>query len=78
MEGRRREKKGGKRERKEGKKGGRQACILGSNERGENSLNGIKSESVSSSVVSNSVTPWNVACQAPLSMEFSRPEYWSG
>ena len=25
-----------------------------------------------------SVTPWNVAYQAPLSMEFSRQEYWSG
>ena len=24
------------------------------------------------------VTPWTVACQVPLSMEFSRPEYWSG
>ena len=24
------------------------------------------------------VIPWTVACQAPLSMEFSRPEYWSG
>ena len=24
------------------------------------------------------VTPWTVALQAPLSMEFSRPEYWSG
>ena len=24
------------------------------------------------------VTPWNVACQAPLSMEFSSQEYWSG
>ena len=22
--------------------------------------------------------PWTVACQAPLSMGFSRPEYWSG
>ena len=22
--------------------------------------------------------PWTVACQAPLSVEFSRPEYWSG
>ena len=21
--------------------------------------------------------PWTIACQAPLSMEFSRPEYWS-
>ena len=24
------------------------------------------------------VTLWTVACQAPLSMGFSRPEYWSG
>ena len=23
-------------------------------------------------------TPWTVACQAALSMEFSRQEYWSG
>ena len=23
-------------------------------------------------------TVWTVACQAPLSMEFSRQEYWSG
>ena len=23
-------------------------------------------------------TLWTVACQAPLSMEFSRPEYWNG
>ena len=23
-------------------------------------------------------TPWTVACQAPLSMEFSRSTYWSG
>ena len=22
------------------------------------------------------VTPWMIDCQAPLSMEFSRPEYW--
>ena len=22
--------------------------------------------------------PWTVVCQAPLSVEFSRPEYWSG
>ena len=29
-------------------------------------------------VVSNSVTPWTVAPQAPLSMGFSRQEYWSG
>ena len=24
------------------------------------------------------VTPWTVACQAPLPMGFSRQEYWSG
>ena len=24
------------------------------------------------------VTPWTVACQPPLSMGFSRQEYWSG
>ena len=24
------------------------------------------------------VTPWNVACQASLSMEFSREESWNG
>ena len=23
-------------------------------------------------------TPWTVACRAPLSMGFSRQEYWSG
>ena len=23
-------------------------------------------------------TPWTVACQAPLSVGFSREEYWSG
>ena len=33
---------------------------------------------VSHSVVSNSVTPWVVAQQAPLSMAFSRQEYGSG
>ena len=31
------------------------------------------------SVVSNSLeTPWTAARQAPLSMSFSRQEYWSG
>ena len=30
------------------------------------------------SVTSDSVTPWTVALQAPLFMEFSRQEYWSG
>ena len=24
------------------------------------------------------VTPWSIACQAPLPMEFSRQEYWRG
>ena len=24
------------------------------------------------------VTPWTVACQAPLFIEFSRQEYWGG
>ena len=33
---------------------------------------------VSCSVISDSATPWTVAPQAPLSMGFSRPEYWSG
>ena len=28
--------------------------------------------------MSDSVTPWSVALQVPLSMEFSRQEYWSG
>jgi len=28
--------------------------------------------------MSDFVTPWTVACQAPLSMGFSRQEYWSG
>ena len=30
------------------------------------------------SVISDSVTPWTVACQAPLSMGIFRQEYWSG
>ena len=34
-------------------------------------------ESVSCSVVWTVATPWTVACQAPLSKEFSRQEYWS-
>ena len=33
---------------------------------------------VSHSVVSDCAIPWTVACQAPLSTEFSRQEYWSG
>ena len=38
----------------------------------------LKSESVSCIVVSNCETPGTVASQAPLSMGFSRQEYWSG
>ena len=30
------------------------------------------------SVGSDSVTPWTIACQGPLSMGFSRQEYWNG
>ena len=38
-----------------------------------------ESESISHSVMSDSLkTPWTVAHQAPLPMEFSRHEYWSG
>ena len=29
-------------------------------------------------IISDSATPWTVARQAPLSMGFSRQEYWSG
>ena len=29
-------------------------------------------------VRSDSATPWTIACQAPLSMGFSRQPYWSG
>ena len=30
------------------------------------------------SVMSDSVTPWTVACEVPPSMGFSKQEYWSG
>ena len=29
-------------------------------------------------MVSDAVTPWNVACQSPMSMGFPRQESWSG
>ena len=38
----------------------------------------LKSEGDSHSVVPNSVVPWTVAPQAPLSMEVSKKYYWSG
>ena len=37
-----------------------------------------ESEFILLSCVRLFVIPWAVACQAPLSMEFSRQEYWSG
>ena len=39
---------------------------------------GYNSESVSHSVMSDSLPPQTVAHQAPLSMGFSRQEYWNG
>ena len=38
----------------------------------------VKKDHASRSVVSNFGTPWTVVRQAPLSMGFSRQEYWSG
>ena len=38
----------------------------------------LRVTSESSSVMSNPATTWIVACQALLSLEFCRPEYWSG
>ena len=35
-------------------------------------------ESDSHSVMPDSVTPWTTARQVPLSMGFSRQEYWNG
>ena len=56
--------------------GGRINAVLrligcGSRGRGE-------SERVSRSVMPNSLRPYELTQQAPLSMEFSRQEYWSG
>ena len=33
---------------------------------------------LSHSILSDSVTPWTIARQAPLSMGFPRQEYWNG
>ena len=38
----------------------------------------VKSESEVSQLCPTLVTSWTVAYQAPLSMGFSRQEYWSG
>ena len=47
---------------------------------GENSLDELLCECVcaQSLQLCLTVTLWTVACQAPLSMGFSRQEYWSG
>ena len=37
-----------------------------------------ESETVGHSVLFDSAIPWTAAHQAPLNMEFSRQEYWSG
>ena len=41
------------------------------------SLNSCVVHAQSLSHVRRFATPWTVACQSPLSMEFSRQEYWS-
>ena len=41
-------------------------------------LNYEESESEVAQCVRRFATPWTVATQAPLSMEFSGQEYWSG
>ena len=38
----------------------------------------VRSESVTHSVMSDAATQWPVVPQVPLSMGFSRREYWSG
>ena len=38
----------------------------------------LKRSENTSVIVRFFATPWTVACQALLSMEFSRPEYWGG
>ena len=41
-------------------------------------LQPVKAKVLVAQVSPNSVNQWTVACQAPLSKEFSRQEYWSG
>ena len=43
-----------------------------------NIYSNFESESSSHSHVQLFTVPWTAACHAPLSMEFSRQEYWSG
>ena len=42
----------------------------------KSSHSGLEVKVKSRSVMSDSVTPWTIAHQAPLSMGFSRQEYW--
>ena len=53
------------------------ACSPGSNLKHCTDLSPPQSSTESSSLHFPQ-TPWTVACQVPLSMEFSRPEYWGG
>ena len=69
-----RRKEGEKKKEGESKKGRKKR-----NERRKHLETKVESESVSCSVGSDSLQPpLTVARQAPLSMEFSRQEYWSG
>ena len=43
-----------------------------------NQKGGLRCDGLSCSVMSSSATLWALACQASLSMELSRQEYWSG
>ena len=56
-------------------KGGRGAVMRGGRERSPQGR--VLCAVLSPSVVPDSL-PWTVACQAPLSLEFSRQEHWSG
>ena len=55
-----------------------QASSLPMNHLGSPFIAAQLSSAQSLSCVQLFATPWTVACQAPLSMGFSRHEYWSG
>ena len=63
---------------------GREVCVEGTLKESRDETTGpayppgakVKCESLS--CVRLFVTPWTVACQSPLSMGFSRQEYWNG
>ena len=91
--GRGRKERGGKQKRKKEKVGwegrkrkkGRQEEVVGRKDRKEGDtwtkeaawLQPKAFKCVSCSIMSDSVTPWTVAHQTPLSMGFPRQEYWS-